>query len=171
ADTAEKEEAAEDDAQPHQAHDRREGARPAWLLAVVPAVAVILSRPRRHRALPGRSLPRRAPVRHPRGRLRGLRKVAHHGIQVSLGLGRERLVEPLVQFLERQSPVRVVFAQLGGDCFAIGVPDAHVVSRSHRALRSKSRGIPYHYARYIARDRTASELPRAGTYQDCRNAL
>jgi hypothetical protein len=30
----------------------------------------------------------------------------------------------------------------GGDCVTIGVPDAHVVSRSHRALRSKERGIP-----------------------------
>ena len=130
------------------------------------AVAVVLSRPGGHRTLPRRPLPCRAPVRRARGRPRGLREVAHHGVQVGLGLGRERLVEALVQFLERQSPVREVLTQLGGDCVTIGVPDAHVVSRSHRALRSKERGIPKYLARYIARHRTASELPRTARIRD-----
>src|SRR4029077_5310819 len=84
------------------------------------------------------------------------------------GRGRERLVEALVQFLERQPSVREMLTQLGGDRFAIGVPDAHVVSRSHRALRSKN-GESQVPARYIARQRTASELPRA--YQGRRGAL
>jgi hypothetical protein len=67
-----------------------------------------------------------------------VRKIAHYRIEVSFGLGRERLVQSLVQFVKRQTAVCEVLTQLSGGCLTISVPNAHVVSRSHRALRSQN---------------------------------
>jgi len=119
-----------------------------WALGASPGampVAVILARPGGYLSRPGRSRPGgipNAPERRACGRLRGLREVAHHGIQVGPGLSRERLVKALVQLLERQPAVGKVLTQLSGDRFTIGVPDAHVEFRSHRALRSKNGESP-----------------------------
>src|SRR6266851_1444191 len=78
---SEQEHAAQDEAEPEQPHQRREGvAHPARPLAplATPSAAVVLTRPGGHRPLPTRSLPGLplppgAPVRQAGGRPRGLR--------------------------------------------------------------------------------------------------
>jgi hypothetical protein len=65
-----------------------------------------------------------------------VRQIAGYAAEIGLGLGGEGGIETLIEFLEREPPVREVLAQFSSDGLALGVSDTQTRLRCHLPLRA-----------------------------------